>query len=40
MFKYSKDLKIPIVMLLSGGYMQENGYIIGDSIRNILNKFK
>ena len=31
--------KIPIVMLLSGGYQLINARIIADSIKNLIKKF-
>jgi len=33
------DNKIPVVMLLSGGYQSTNADIIADSISNLMNKF-
>jgi len=32
--------KVPIVMLLSGGYQQSNAPVIADSIENLVNKFE
>ena len=37
-FSEAKKRKIPIMMLLSGGYTQESGNIIGDSIINLAKK--
>jgi len=37
-FKEARKRKIPIMMLLSGGYTQESGNIIGDSIINLEKK--
>ena len=31
--------KIPIVMILSGGYQMTNAPVIADSIRNLINRF-
>ncbi len=31
--------KVPVVMLLSGGYQKTNAEIIADSIENMVNKF-
>lgn len=40
MFEYAlRKYKIPIVMVLSGGYQMENAPVIADSIENIVNKF-
>lgn len=30
---------IPVVMILSGGYLKINSKIIADSIENLVNKF-
>lgn len=38
-FKYAIDRKIPILMLLSGGYSKKSAEITGNSIENILSKF-
>lgn len=40
MFKMALDRKVPIVMLLSGGYQTTNAPNIADSIENIVTKFK
>lgn len=32
--------KIPILMVLSGGYNKKSGYIIANSINNLMNKYK
>ena len=37
-FEQAKTNKIPILMLLSGGYTQESAKIISDSIKNLLEK--
>ena len=37
-FREARKRKIPIMMLLSGGYTQESGNIIGDSIINLEKK--
>ena len=37
-FAYSK-YKVPIVMVLSGGYQMKNAPVIADSIENLVNKF-
>ncbi len=39
-FKIALENKIPILMLLSGGYTKESFQIIGESIKNILQSFK
>ena len=31
--------KVPIVMVLSGGYQLSNAPVIADSIRNLISKF-
>ncbi|MBX2834588.1 MAG: histone deacetylase [Micavibrio sp.] len=38
-FKYAFDHKIPIVMLLSGGYQKSNASIIAKSITNLNEKY-
>ena len=38
-FKYAFENKIPIVMLLSGGYQKSNAYIITKSIMNLDEKY-
>jgi histone deacetylase 11 len=40
MFKLAFDNKVPIVMVLSGGYQTTNAPNIADSIENLVNKFK
>ena len=40
MFKMALDRKVPIVMLLSGGYQTTNAPNIADSIENMVTKFK
>jgi histone deacetylase 11 len=37
-FKLARDQKIPIMMLLSGGYHRDSASIIGSSIHNLWNK--
>ena len=37
-FKNAINRKIPILMVLSGGYTKKSGYITGKSIENILKK--
>ncbi len=39
-FEKALKRKIPILMVLSGGYTKESYQIIGESIKNILEKFK
>jgi histone deacetylase 11 len=39
-FKKALDLKIPVVMLLSGGYQKSNAEVITDSIMNLKLKFR
>jgi len=39
-FQYAKDRKVPIVMMLSGGYQRHTAEIIADSIQNLDSKFK
>jgi len=38
-FKYATDRKIPLIMLLSGGYQQSNAEVIAKSIKNLQEKF-
>ena len=35
-----EKLKVPIVMLMSGGYQQSNAEVIQESITNIIERFK
>lgn len=40
MFQLAKQVyKVPIVMLLSGGYQRTNAPVIADSIENLISKF-
>lgn len=39
-FEYAFGYKIPILMVLSGGYMQENAPIIARSINNIFLQYR
>ena len=40
MFHYAYEVyKVPIVMLLSGGYQITNAPVIADSIENLISKF-
>ncbi|TAL27560.1 MAG: histone deacetylase [Alphaproteobacteria bacterium] len=39
-FGYALDRKVPIVMLLSGGYQRSTVQVISDSILNLKKKFK
>mmetsp|Transcript_25326 Transcript_25326/g.35499 ORF Transcript_25326/g.35499 Transcript_25326/m.35499 type:complete len:346 (-) Transcript_25326:1232-2269(-) len=39
-FRYAKERKIPIVMLLSGGYQRVTAEVIADSIGNLNDKFQ
>ncbi len=39
-FSLAFTYKIPITMLLSGGYQKTNAPTIKESILNIINKFK
>jgi len=39
MFKMALDRKVPIVMVLSGGYQKTNAPNIAESIDNIISKF-
>ena len=39
-FKIALDRKIPILMVLSGGYQKKNALTIADSIDNLCKKFK
>jgi histone deacetylase 11 len=39
-FELAIKNKIPIVMLMSGGYQRSNGEIIGQSIENLIVKFE
>ena len=39
-FEYAlTKMKVPIVMLMSGGYQQSNAPIIAESIRNLIDKY-
>ena len=39
-FRYAYEIhKVPIVMLLSGGYQQSNAPVIAESIQNLCEKF-
>ncbi len=38
-FKIAFDRKVPIVMVLSGGYQKTNAPNIAESIENIVEKF-
>ena len=38
-FHYALNYKIPILMVLSGGYQKRNAPVIADSIQNLFNKF-
>ena len=40
MFGYAFDKKIPILMVLSGGYLRENAACISGSINNIFTKYE
>lgn len=35
-----REYKVPIVMVLSGGYQMTNAPVIADSIENIVKEFK
>ncbi len=39
MFRMAFDRRVPIVMVLSGGYQTTNAPNIADSIENIVQKF-
>ena len=39
-FEFAKDLKKPIMMLLSGGYQHSNAKNIAESIGNLQTKFR
>jgi histone deacetylase 11 len=39
MFKMALDRKVPIVMVLSGGYQKTNAPNIAESIDNMISKF-
>jgi hypothetical protein len=40
MFDYAiRKFKVPIVMLLSGGYQMANAPVIADSIENLVSEF-
>jgi hypothetical protein len=39
MFKFAFDHKVPIVMILSGGYQMTNAPNIAESIANLVSKF-
>ena len=38
-FKEALTRKVPIVMLLSGGYQMSNAPVIADSVTNLIKKF-
>lgn len=38
-FQECFDAKVPVVMILSGGYQLSNAPVIADSIRNLIQKF-
>ena len=39
-FKHAYEInKVPVLMVLSGGYQMSNAPVIADSIRNLCNKF-
>ena len=38
-FKHCMDKKVPVVMLMSGGYQQSNAEVISDSIANLVKVF-
>ena len=41
MFEYAlNQFKVPIVMLLSGGYQKTNAPVIANSIENLVQKFR
>jgi histone deacetylase 11 len=41
MFEYAyRKYKVPIVMVLSGGYQMANAPVIADSIENLVNSFE
>jgi histone deacetylase 11 len=40
MFLFALKRKIPIVMILSGGYQLTNAPVIAESLTSIINKFK
>jgi acetoin utilization deacetylase AcuC-like enzyme len=37
-FKFAQDRKIPVVMVLSGGYQLNNAGVIADSLTNVIKK--
>lgn len=37
-FRFAKELNVPIVMLTSGGYMKSSARVIADSIINLSTK--
>ena len=39
MFQFAFDAKVPIVMVLSGGYQMSNAPVIAKSIDGLINKF-
>ena len=39
MFEFALNNKVPIVMLMSGGYQLGNAPNIADSIENLVQKF-
>jgi hypothetical protein len=41
MFQYAiVEYRVPIVMVLSGGYKKSNAPVIADSIENLVNRFR
>jgi histone deacetylase 11 len=38
-FKHAMNNRIPVVMMLSGGYQYSNAPVIADSIENLFRKF-
>ena len=38
-FAYAFEHKIPIAMVLSGGYQKSNAPVIADSIQNLFSRF-
>ena len=39
MFEFAFDAKVPIVMVLSGGYQMTNAPVIAESIDEMFKKF-
>lgn len=37
-FKFAKDLNVPLLMLTSGGYMKSSARVIADSVINLSRK--